>query len=154
MYLCKSGLLNATAFYLYKSFDEITNELEDVENMTNTDNMPLVGYNSYSDTLIPLQDIYEAEEDKGNEHILEAITDYFPTLQSREDIYAIWIELSPITCYKRYVLPANYFDVDDNIIVKEFPQYIDEVVEVSLEGLTPIIADEYVGYLYVTDLSK
>lgn len=117
--------------------------------MKNERIQPNIGYNSYSDEFRSLQEIYEYEDDKGNDHILKAIKKVFPTKKSRKNVSAIWIEHDPLACFKHYVLDANRFYDEDEDVLKEYPDYLDEVCKVNLSNLAVILGDDDIGYLYV-----
>lgn len=111
--------------------------------------MKETGYNSLSSETIPLYQIYKSELDKGNTHVIKAIRKFCPSLNKMYSIKATWVCYSAIQCFKEYVLPAEYFNVSDEEVKKEYPNYMDEVYEVNLTNMVCIFGDDYTGYLYV-----
>lgn len=126
-------------------------------------NNPSVGYNSHSSHLIPLDDIYESEFEKGNDHVvisiayflntfksvLHKLKEEFPDIPFSEKVMATWVTHDPIQCFREYVLPAEAYEYSDDVILKAYPDYMDYIYEVDLTGLIKILGDDNIGYVYV-----
>ena len=86
-----------------------------------------VGYSSHG-VLCSFSEIIELEQDRENEPFIDYAEADISELIDRD---AIWLTSNPYNAFL-YSLPADYYDMNKEDVIAEFPHWREEVVEFDL----------------------
>ncbi len=104
------------------------------------------GYSSHG-VFCSLSEVLELEQERGNATV-DAISGFLKKYPSKKNSKAIWVVNDPFLCFKMYSLLADYYNCEDTILKKQFPNWYYDIHEINLSNMQMVCCDEQGGYLY------